>query len=889
MYTAWICPTTHWDREWVMTLGEFRVRLADLMRHLLDILDTSPEYRFYADGQAIMLEDFLAVAPHERQRLETHMRSGRLTAGPWYVLADQLIPSGESAVRNLLLGDSVIRELGGRPLALGYVPDSFGSCSALPTILAGAGIRHITFGRGRPWERFPRAQHEFWWTGPDGSTALTASHGYGNGLFLSYPDIWTDIHRAYADPDRTAAAFEQAADAQSERAASRHLYFSVGVDHMEPRPDLPDIIDHIRRRWTGQVRFGTPLDYMLGVEAEVEASGRPLDEYSGEMRGSLHHPLGLHGVLSSRMPLKQHNARCEQLLSALVEPLLVQAERFGLRMHRQSVVRDLWKTLVGNHPHDSICGCSIDQVHDDMLIRYRHVEKTALYVAQETTRALVTQMDTTGGPSDALAAIVVFRPLSSDGSVPVSGLVRVPLRLPDGPHSICGADGEVVGTARCIARKQMDLESVYMPAEALASVISKDAGPGLPDDQVYSVLEVDFMAYDSAGYGWQTWWLCPHRHAPLLVESADSVLDNGLLRVEINPNGSIELIDRRSDRRWSGLLELADREDTGHVYDYRGFAKPEEHTTRGLTASIKHLETKPHRADVQISLPWRLPEQLAGERRSGLTVAADVRITLTLFASEPLLRVRVEFDNQARDHCLRMRFRRPADTDESVAGGPFSVDYRPVRDAHLPWQDEPMHGWVDMSDRSGGLAVITRGLPAYEARKIDDHTELLITLLRCTGQLGEPAGANHPVPGAQCIGRHSFELMLAPHTGDWRAANLPTLAATVLAPYSAEGGPVQTGRLPGVFRGMQLPDMVVPTAWKPAESGSGEVIRLWNPDEDPVSIPINGLPAADQGWRCTLLEQPREPLPDPLTIGAGAIETLRLITRRLPEGHTVPG
>ncbi len=889
MRIAWICPTTHWDREWVMTLGEFRVRLADLMRRLLDILDTHPEYRFYADGQAIMLEDFLAVAPDERTRLETHLRSGRLSAGPWYVLADQLIPSGESAVRNLLLGDRVIRELGGRPLELGYVPDSFGSCSALPTILAGAGIRHITFGRGRPWEQFPRAQHEFWWAGPDGATALTASHGYGNGLFLSYPNIWTDIHRKYADPDQTAAAFRRAADEQSERAASRHLYFSVGVDHMEPRADLPGIVRYLRSQWHGEVRFGTPLDYMRGVEAEVDASGKPIDEYQGEMRGSLQHPLGLHGVLSSRMPLKQHNARCESALSAQVEPLLTLAERFGIPMHRQSIVRDLWKTVVGNHPHDSICGCSLDQVHDEMLTRYRSVEKTAAYVTQETTRALVSQISTTGGPPDALAAIVVFRPLAGEGSVPVSGLVRVPQRVPDGPLSICSADGEVVGVARRVACKQMDLESVYMPAEALASVISKDAAPALPDDQVYSVLEVDFMAYDTAGYGWQTWWVCPHRHAPLLVESADSVLDNGLLRVEIHSNGAIELTDKRSDRRWSGLLELVDREDTGHAYDYRGFHTPEEYSTRSLSATIKHLESRPHRADVQISLPWRLPEQLSGDRRSGLTVPADVRITLTLFASEPLLRVRIEYNNQARDHCLRLLFRRPAATDESVAGGPFSVDRRPLRDAHLPWQDEPMHGWVDLSDRAGGLAVITRGLPAYEARRANDHSDLLITLLRCTGQLGEPAGANHPVPGTQCLGNHAFEVVVAPHSGDWRTASLPTLAASTLAPVCAEGASIQSGRLAGVFSCMHLPEMVAPAAWKAAESGAGEILRLWNPDTEPATIPAGCLPTADQGWRCTLLEQPQAPLPSQLIIAPGAIETLLLVTQRPPAEHTAPG
>ena len=137
---------THWDREWYHAAGRFRQRLVALVDELLD--DPPPEgSSFLLDGQGIVLDDYLAVRPERAAELGTLLREGRLEAGPWYVLADELIPSGEALVRNLLAGRDALRALRADPPPVLYCPDAFGHPAALPALASGFGTKAIHAGQ----------------------------------------------------------------------------------------------------------------------------------------------------------------------------------------------------------------------------------------------------------------------------------------------------------------------------------------------------------------------------------------------------------------------------------------------------------------------------------------------------------------------------------------------------------------------------------------------------------------------------------------------------------------------------------------------------------------------------------------------------------------------
>src|SRR5690349_16002328 len=144
-----VVPHTHWDREWYVPFEVFRLRLGAVVDGVLDTLEDDPSFTsFTLDGQAIVLEDYLDVRPEQGARLRALLAAGRLEAGPWYVLPDELLVGSEALVRNLLLGRRVCRRFGIEPSTAGYEPDSFGHTSQLPQVLAGFGLRTFLFSRG---------------------------------------------------------------------------------------------------------------------------------------------------------------------------------------------------------------------------------------------------------------------------------------------------------------------------------------------------------------------------------------------------------------------------------------------------------------------------------------------------------------------------------------------------------------------------------------------------------------------------------------------------------------------------------------------------------------------------------------------------------------------
>src|SRR4051794_24662832 len=204
---AWtIVPHTHWDREWYQPFEPFRLRLARALDDLLDVLDRDPEFTtFTLDGQSVILEDYVALHPEREEHLRRHLASGRLVAGPAYVLPDEFLAPQEALVRNFLIGSQVARRFGARPMPVGYQPDPFGHVAQLPQILRGFGISSLLFWRGIG-EDGEGMGSLCAWLGPDGSRVLGVRllGGYGNASqigrwgregrdFAKEPDAWEGV------------------------------------------------------------------------------------------------------------------------------------------------------------------------------------------------------------------------------------------------------------------------------------------------------------------------------------------------------------------------------------------------------------------------------------------------------------------------------------------------------------------------------------------------------------------------------------------------------------------------------------------------------------------------------------------------------------------------
>ncbi len=488
-----LVPHTHWDREWYQTFQQFRFRLVHAVDTLLDILDRDPKFtHFMLDGQTIVLDDYLEVKPEQEERLKQYIRSGRLQVGPWYLQPDEFLVSGESLVRNLQIGLRQAAEYG-QPMHAGYVPDCFGHIAQLPQILRGFGIDNAIFWRGVGAEAH---NSEFYWSAPDGTQVLV--------IFLAGTMGYSNARDMPLIPEEFAARVEFLAAPLLPKATTNTLLFMNGSDHLEPQDGLPETIESantllahlnpehekILTRYgslekNGQVshfdsihvRIGTLPQYIEAVQQQIERSpGTPLQTLSGEMRSSQYSHL-LPAVLSTRMWIKQQNTATEHLLERWIEPLTAWAWKLGAP-YPKGLVKLAWKYLLQNHPHDSICGCSIDQVHRENSVRFAQsqqigeslVTQAIQYLASVTnTRATIHANSNEPHKDGEALPIVVFNPAPG----PRAEAVQIETQLPGSLKQAVIVDEHGTRMPHLVLnRRRQELGSMPISREMIAAAVS---------------------------------------------------------------------------------------------------------------------------------------------------------------------------------------------------------------------------------------------------------------------------------------------------------------------------------------------------------------------------------------------------------------------------------
>ncbi|HSJ56967.1 MAG TPA: glycoside hydrolase family 38 C-terminal domain-containing protein [Anaerolineae bacterium] len=886
--TGVVVSHTHWDRAWYMPFQVFRMRLVRLIDRLLELYDRDPEFRsFLLDGQMLPVEDYLEVRPERRADLERLVRAGRLFVGPWYALADEYLVSPEALVRNLLLGTRLAEQMGGAnpgpganpvPGAMreGYVPDAFGHIAQLPQILRGFGIRSALFARGMGDEGEALGD-QFWWEAPDGTRVLAVHlrQSYGNAATLGYWLKGGDISAVEFDLDLAVEDLRQATALAAEHSHARSLLLLNGTDHTEAQPELPQILDAAKARVPGvHFEHGDLPGYVRRV---LEEAGERLPTFRGEFnRGRYNNHL--QGVYSSRVYLNQANERAQTLLECYAEPLATWAWLLGGGGYPRAFLDLAWRMLLQNHPHDDICGCSTDVVHRENVLRFEQVMQVGTVLARDAFRALAHHVDRTAQPG---TPFLIYNP------VPWlrSEVAEVDLFFEhDDPLSadlnLATADG------RSMACQILEEERLTRLEVGKVERLCR----------VRAAVQLDVLP---AG-GYRVYYALPGTPADP-PEPADPVqlLPNGMenrhVRVEIGPDGTLDLFHKAAGRRYSGLGALVDEEDAGDEYDYSPCPNPATISTRGQPAAVRLIEAGPLQAAYEIAHELLLPEALAPDRqqRSANRVACLVTTRVTLRSGSARVDLRTTVDNRARDHRLRVLLPAGIETAVAAAHGHWDVVERAV---DLPagegWIQPPsstahQRYFVDLSDGAAGLAVLNRGLAEYEAVREREGVTLALTLLRCVGHLSRGdlltrrghAGPPLPTPEAQCPGVHVFEYALLPHVADWRtvyreacAWRAPVAvmrgteiegwlpAAADLAEWEMERGRIRpvdlAGDLPGQASFLALePAPLALSAVKQSEDGQGVVVRFYNPSPEPLHGTLSFSWPVREAWQVTLEEK----------------------------------
>ncbi len=797
--TVHLIPHTHWDREWYLPLGGFQARLGEMVDGLLVLLMKEGRLgTFLLDGQTVLLEDYLAVRPDQRGSLALALRSGRLQSGPWYVLADEQIPTAESLLRNLALGREDLRRMEPAASSSCYSPDAFGHPAALPALAREFGLKTAVLWRGLHPDR-TGGKDLCWWAAPDGRRVLVyhlPADGYEIGSALV--GIGGPADEA---EQRLAEAWAGVAGKLLPRAATSQLAVFVGADHHAADPGLGSLVARLSRVARGlQVRISSLSEYFAAAERELP----DLPVLSGELRDSYGYTWTLQGVHGARAPLKRRNSRLELLLLRQAEPLAALAKMPGA----DHSLRYAWRRLVQCQFHDALAGTASDEVAEAMIARFNDVEAIARETIRVTSHALV------GHDADAAREGAPISPrlfLWNPAARPRGGVVLAEVTVfrgdvlvgPPGarkPRRGAGHRPFVLDTGGTTVAPQF--------IGVTPGLERTDSARHYPDQDAVDRVRLALpLSSTIPALGFTAFSLKPGTAEPLeeFATARGRALGNGRIHAAVDPVGRIQLYDPAGGERFDDLAGLESEPDRGDCYTFSPVPRAKLVRPTGRVRP-KVLWPGPLAAAIE----WTV------ELGKGM---AKTRATFTLEAigDLPVLRGRVALENRTENQRLRLRLPTGLRRANVLAGAHFGAVARSfgaqgtARKGGLkerPVSTAPAHRWVAAARKGRGLACFMPGFFEYEWTSSGD---LLVTLLRSVGELSKPdlperpghAGWPTPTPGAQCPGRETIEFGLALVTEQdlgrvaeleqrWEDAFLPPVPLW-LRDCTAAGSPPETG------------------------------------------------------------------------------------------------
>jgi mannosylglycerate hydrolase len=875
-----VVPHTHWDREWYKSYQDFRLALVELIDTLLPLLERDAGYpHFMLDGQMAVVDDYLEVRPEAEGRLRALAAAGRVSMGPWYVLMDEFLASGETIVRNLQMGLGRGAAFGGA-MELGYLPDMFGHIAQMPQILHLAGFHDAVVWRGVPSSVTKNA---FIWESPDGSSvrAEYLPVGYGNGAAL--PDDAKALVRRTSDNVAEVAEF-----------LLSDLLCMNGSDHLMPQPGLGrvvaeanDLQDDFDFEITSLPRYlaGAPTEGLTRVEGELRSGAR------ANM---------LMGVTSNRVDVKRRGAVAERELERRAEPLAALFQAPADYPHR--LLELAWLEMIRNSAHDSVCACSVDDVVDAVLHRYAEARAIATGLADRAVRAFARSLSQAGpsvlNPAPRARSGLVELVVPADGPPPAdvqvlserSGLpgsmvldadtVRTVLGMMQGPrisddawiHEVRIEDTEE-GIDITIAVGTEEKSDVPI-AEAKQDVYTRlgarpDAVVRVAMDQP-STRRIAARSGEVPGYGWSAFAATPLAH-PVEVDETDGavVVRNGLVRIDVDrADGTFALDGTR------GYGRLVDGGDLGDSYNYSP-PRQDSFVDTPHVVAVRVDERGPVRARVRITSTYEWPDHVDGSSQARVGGhQVDVDTVVEVRADEATVRVTTTFVNPSGDHRLRVNLPLPEPADQSRAESAFTVVTRGLTAEGRPDEFGLPTAPADRFVNAGRLTVVHEGVCEYELVDIEGdaaHT-IALTVLRSTGMLSRlgmayrpfPAGPLTPVEGLQMRGKQvELRYALALDCEDpYRLADDVLLP---LEPVQSLGG----GPRPASGSALAVHGAEISALHRVA--GVLE-IRVFNPTPRSTVVSFPGR----AGWLVDLRGYPQEPFEGSFELRPFGIATARL-------------
>jgi alpha-mannosidase len=455
------------------------------------------------------------------------------------------------------------------------------------------------------------------------------------------------------------------------------------------------------------------------------------------------------------MWLKQRNAAAEALLTRWTEPATVWAWLLG-GSYPTTQLELAWKFLMHNHPHDSICGCSIDQVHAEMMSRFAQSEQIAGELTTRALRALAARVEIRD--PEAGVPVVVFNAATGPRTEVVHCAAQLgfsQFEVVNGqgklqPHQVVSRHGAELFNQTADKELVMGMLGIIGEGNVFGyAILDAHVGPRGEDGQVQvevvvaergtpnrkaverlltrardlaqddlvttfhivareaTTTEMKFLATDVPAYGGRLFFLRPRGSlgSTALGEGDPPVrigpnwIENTYLRVEIDAaTGTAVLTDKTTGQVYSGLNRLLDSGDVGDLYNY---CPPQEDRlvdTPAEPPSLEVLESGPACATLRLRETYRLPERCDSDRgrRASTEVDCTIVLDMSLDAGSRRVECTCSVDNNARDHRLRILFPVPFVAPVSDAESTFEITRRSSELRAPSPPDQPWSEWIEM-------------------------------------------------------------------------------------------------------------------------------------------------------------------------------------------------
>lgn len=375
---------THIDVAWLWRLRHTREKAARSFSTVNRLMEKYGDYVFL-QSQPQLYEFIKEDYPDIYEYIKKRVKEGRWEpSGAMWVECDCNIASGESIIRQILVGKNFFRQEFGADSEFLWLPDVFGYSWALPQILKKSGVD--TFMTTKiSWNDTNKLPYDtFLWRGIDG-TEVT-SH------FITTSD--PGAHSYTYNGDTRPYAIKGVWDNYKNKDYNHDLLISYGYGDGGggPTRDMIKMAEAADRiPGLPHVKQETATEYFRRLNQTIREN--PMDGFLPVWDGELY--LEFHrGTYTSQAYNKKMNRRMEYLLRDMELQSVLAEKVKGVPYHYEEILK-AWKIVLCHQFHDILPGSSIREVYEDSHVEYgralkllREVEEavgTALYTPEEGT------------------------------------------------------------------------------------------------------------------------------------------------------------------------------------------------------------------------------------------------------------------------------------------------------------------------------------------------------------------------------------------------------------------------------------------------------------------------------------------------------------------------